>query len=163
MTLMMIMMMISGTLFALIVFSRMLKVHDALIGVVASCSKIAASFVYAFAVTPFMFYFGPVTELIHYVSFIAMRSIASKIVEQDERVSDVVVHAHQLSMADTCFIHFRVVSTRWSASSRPSCRQSTRQCTVKYTRPPSRHFRVPFSSSAVVSRSLPCSSSCGCF
>ncbi|KAG5668431.1 hypothetical protein PVAND_016371 [Polypedilum vanderplanki] len=75
----------SGTFLALVILSRILKIHDALIGIIASLSKIAASFVYAFAMTPFMFYFGPVTEFIHYVSFIAMRSIASKIVEQNER------------------------------------------------------------------------------
>lgn len=64
-----------------------MKIHDALIGAIGSISKILASFIYAFAVTSIQFYFGPVVEFIHYASFIAMRSIASKIVGGDERVS----------------------------------------------------------------------------
>lgn len=60
--------------------------HDSLVGIIGSVSKIAASLVYAFASTPWEFYFGPVLEFFHYASFICMRSIASKLVEQDERV-----------------------------------------------------------------------------
>lgn len=78
---------ILGVILAIFIFSRLLKMHDALIGIFASCSKILASFVYAFASTGWQFYFGPVVEIIHNVSFIVMRSIASKMVEQEERVS----------------------------------------------------------------------------
>lgn len=61
--------------------------HDSLVGIIGSISKIAASFVYAFAVNSFAFYFGPAVEIFHYASFICMRSIASKMVEKEERVS----------------------------------------------------------------------------
>ncbi|KAL7014919.1 hypothetical protein ACKWTF_016195 [Chironomus riparius] len=76
-----------GTITTIFVLSTVLKINDALIGAIGSLSKIMASFIYAFAVTSLQFYFGPVVEFIHYASFIAMRSIASKIVGVDERVS----------------------------------------------------------------------------
>ncbi|XP_070493999.1 lysosomal proton-coupled steroid conjugate and bile acid symporter SLC46A3-like [Chironomus tepperi] len=74
-----------GTITTILLLSTVLKIHDALIGAIGSISKILASFIYAFAVTSLQFYFGPVVEFIHYASFIAMRSIASKIVGPDER------------------------------------------------------------------------------
>lgn len=47
-----------GTVFSVGVFSHLLKMDDALIGVLSCMSKILSSFVYAFAVTPWQLYLG---------------------------------------------------------------------------------------------------------
>ncbi|KAG4067481.1 hypothetical protein HA402_002758 [Bradysia odoriphaga] len=73
-----------GTVFSVGVFSHLLKIDDALIGVMSSMSKILSSFVYAFAVTEWQLYLAPLVELLNGTSFIAMRSIATKLVESDE-------------------------------------------------------------------------------
>ncbi|XP_055371700.1 solute carrier family 46 member 3 isoform X2 [Condylostylus longicornis] len=73
-----------GTLFSVGVLSHMLKIDDALIGVLSSMSKILSSFVYAFAVTTWQLYLAPIVEILNGTSFIAMRSIATKLVEKDE-------------------------------------------------------------------------------
>lgn len=73
-----------GTSFSIGVFSRLLKIDDALIGVMSSMSKILSSFVYGFAVTDWQIYLGCIVEILNGTSFIAMRSIASKIVSSDE-------------------------------------------------------------------------------
>lgn len=74
----------SGTLFSVGVFSHLLKIDDALIGVMSSMSKILSSFVYAFAVTDWQLYIAPIVEILNGTSFIAMRSIASKLVNSNE-------------------------------------------------------------------------------
>lgn len=66
------------------VFSHLLKIDDALIGVMSSMSKILSSFVYAFAVTDWQLYIAPIVEILNGTSFIAMRSIASKLVNSNE-------------------------------------------------------------------------------
>ena len=71
-------------MFSVGVFSHMLKIDDALIGVMSSMSKILSSFIYAFAVTDWQLYLGPIVEILNGTSFIAMRSIASKLVSKDE-------------------------------------------------------------------------------
>lgn len=95
-------------MFSVGVFSHLLKIDDALIGVMSSMSKILSSFVYAFAVTEWQLYLGefhichfhsfrvnktleirvtftaPLVEILNGTSFIAMRSIATKLVESDE-------------------------------------------------------------------------------
>ncbi|XP_055594457.1 tetracycline resistance protein, class A-like [Uranotaenia lowii] len=73
-----------GTLFSVGVFSHMLKIDDALIGVMSCMSKILSSFVYAFAATTWQLYLGPIVEMLNGTSFISMRSIASKLVASDE-------------------------------------------------------------------------------
>lgn len=73
-----------GTLFSVGVFSHLLKIDDALIGVMSSMSKILSSFVYAFAVTDWQLYIAPIVEILNGTSFIAMRSIASKLVNSNE-------------------------------------------------------------------------------
>ncbi|KAL5285026.1 hypothetical protein ACFFRR_007014 [Megaselia abdita] len=73
-----------GTLFSVGVFSHKLKIDDALIGVLSSMSKILSSFVYAFAYLPIHMYLGALVEILNGTSFIAMRSIATKLVEKDE-------------------------------------------------------------------------------
>lgn len=47
-----------GTMFSVGVFSHLLQIDDALIGVMSCMSKILAGFVYAFATTEFVFYLG---------------------------------------------------------------------------------------------------------
>jgi MFS transporter, PCFT/HCP family, solute carrier family 46, member 3 len=76
-----------GTLFSVGVFSHLLKIDDAIIGVFSSMSKIISSFVYAFASNTWQLYMGPIAEILNGTSFIAMRSIASKLVQSDELVS----------------------------------------------------------------------------
>ncbi|KAL4120330.1 hypothetical protein QTP88_013046 [Uroleucon formosanum] len=73
-----------GTMFSVGVFSHKLGIDDALIGVMSCMSKILAGFVYAFAPTAFIFYLAPLVEIINGTSFIAMRSIISKLVPSDE-------------------------------------------------------------------------------
>jgi MFS transporter, PCFT/HCP family, solute carrier family 46, member 3 len=76
-----------GTLVSIGLFSHVLKFDDAIIGVLSSMSKVISSFVYAFAVTTWQFYIGPIAEILNGTSFIAMRSIGSKLVPKDELVS----------------------------------------------------------------------------
>uniref|UniRef100_A0A8D8WW50 Proton-coupled folate transporter n=1 Tax=Cacopsylla melanoneura TaxID=428564 RepID=A0A8D8WW50_9HEMI len=73
-----------GTMFSVGVFSHLLQIDDALIGVISCMSKILAGFVYAFAATPFVFYLGAIVDIVNGTSFIAMRSIISKMVPPDE-------------------------------------------------------------------------------
>jgi hypothetical protein len=73
-----------GTLFSLILFTKILKIDDAALGILSSTSRIVASLVYAFAPTPFVFYLGAIIEILNGTSFIAMRSIISKLVPPDE-------------------------------------------------------------------------------
>lgn len=76
-----------GTLFSVGVFSHLLKIDDAIIGVLSSMSKIISSFVYAFAANTWQLFLGPIAEILNGTSFIAMRSIASKLVQSDELVN----------------------------------------------------------------------------
>ncbi|XP_023720850.1 proton-coupled folate transporter isoform X2 [Cryptotermes secundus] len=73
-----------GTMVSVCVFSHVLKIDDALIGVMSCTSKILASFVYAFSTTDWQIYLAPLVEILNGTSFIAMRSIASKLVPTDE-------------------------------------------------------------------------------
>ncbi|KAF7414591.1 solute carrier family 46 member 3 [Vespula maculifrons] len=73
-----------GTALSVGVFSHILKVDDAIVGIMSCMSKILASFVYAFATTDWMIYLGALVEIVNGTSFIAMRSIASKLVPSDE-------------------------------------------------------------------------------
>lgn len=49
---------VSGTVFSLMFFSKFLKVDDAVLGMISSMSKIAASLLYAFAPSGTIFYIG---------------------------------------------------------------------------------------------------------
>lgn len=73
-----------GTMFALIFFTKYLKIDDAMLGILSSASKILASLVYTFAPSPGVFYIGAIVEMLNGTSFIAMRSIVSKLVSPDE-------------------------------------------------------------------------------
>lgn len=74
----------AGTTFSVSIFSSLLKLDDALIGGMSSLSKVFSSFVYAFSVVEWHMYLGPVAEIIGGTSHIAMRSLASKIVNKEE-------------------------------------------------------------------------------
>ncbi|XP_063974474.1 probable peptidoglycan muropeptide transporter SLC46 [Diachasmimorpha longicaudata] len=73
-----------GTMISVGFFSHFLKIDDALVGVMSCMSKILASLVYSFATEDWMMYLGPIVEIVNGTSFIAMRSIASKLVPTDE-------------------------------------------------------------------------------
>lgn len=61
---------ILGTLFSVGIFSHILKMDDAIIGVISSVSKILSSFVYAFAVTNWQVYLGSYLRLINKMSLV---------------------------------------------------------------------------------------------
>ncbi|XP_050308305.1 proton-coupled folate transporter-like isoform X2 [Anthonomus grandis grandis] len=73
-----------GTAVSVGVFSHLMKIDDGIIGIYSSMSKILSSFVYGFAMTSLVFYLGAIVEILNGTSFIAMRSIASKLVPSDE-------------------------------------------------------------------------------
>ncbi|XP_063379508.1 lysosomal proton-coupled steroid conjugate and bile acid symporter SLC46A3-like [Cydia fagiglandana] len=73
-----------GTVFSLIVFSKILKWHDSLLGIISTISKIVGSFVYCFAATATIFYMAPLVEILNGTSLLAIRSIMSKLVAPDE-------------------------------------------------------------------------------
>ncbi|XP_063905076.1 probable peptidoglycan muropeptide transporter SLC46 [Zophobas morio] len=75
---------VAGTIFSLMFFTKFLKVDDAVLGMVSNMSKILASIVYAFAPSSTIFYIGAILEALNGTSFIAMRSIISKMVPPDE-------------------------------------------------------------------------------
>ncbi|GLV39720.1 uncharacterized protein CBL_08214 [Carabus blaptoides fortunei] len=73
-----------GTTVAISVFSQWLQLDDLLLATIACCSKVAAAFVYAFAPTTTVFYFAPFISIVSGSGSIAMRSIATKLVAQNE-------------------------------------------------------------------------------
>ncbi|XP_063620968.1 lysosomal proton-coupled steroid conjugate and bile acid symporter SLC46A3-like isoform X2 [Cydia splendana] len=73
-----------GTVFSLIVFSKILKWHDSMLGIISTISKIFGSFIYCFAATATIFYIAPLVEILNGTSLLAMRSIMSKLVAPDE-------------------------------------------------------------------------------
>lgn len=73
-----------GTLFSVGVFSHVLKYDDAIIGVISCTSKILSGFMYAFATKTWHIYVAPLIEVFNGTSFIAMRSMISKLVDKDE-------------------------------------------------------------------------------
>ncbi|XP_011874618.1 PREDICTED: solute carrier family 46 member 3 isoform X2 [Vollenhovia emeryi] len=73
-----------GTAISVGIFSHILKIDDAIVGIMSCTSKILASFVYAFAKSAWMVYVAAIVEIVNGTSFIAMRSIASKLVPTEE-------------------------------------------------------------------------------
>ncbi|KAG5889734.1 hypothetical protein JTB14_010208 [Gonioctena quinquepunctata] len=73
-----------GTMFSLAFFAKYLKLDDSILGMISSGSKILGALFYAFAPTPLFFYLGALAEVLNATSFIAMRSIISKLVPSDE-------------------------------------------------------------------------------
>lgn len=66
------------------VFSHLLKFDDAVIGMISCTSKILAGFMYAFSTKTWHIYIAPLIEIFNGTSFIAMRSMVSKLVSRDE-------------------------------------------------------------------------------
>ncbi|XP_053603020.1 probable peptidoglycan muropeptide transporter SLC46 [Plodia interpunctella] len=75
---------LAGTLFSISIFSDFMKLDDTVVGIISCTSKILASFIFAFATTTFEIYMAPLVEIFNGTSFIAMRSIASKLVTSEE-------------------------------------------------------------------------------
>ncbi|XP_063241106.1 proton-coupled folate transporter-like [Bacillus rossius redtenbacheri] len=73
-----------GTMIAMTVFCKVLKMDDGLVGFIGCISKIAASFLFAFSYAPWMLYAGQVVEMLSGAGVIAMRASASKLVPADE-------------------------------------------------------------------------------
>ncbi|GBP87768.1 hypothetical protein EVAR_28650_1 [Eumeta japonica] len=73
-----------GTLFSISLFSHYLKLDDTILGIISCSSKIVAAFAYAFARNNLEIYIAPLLEILNGTSFIAMRSIASKLVNGEE-------------------------------------------------------------------------------
>ncbi|XP_035458912.2 proton-coupled folate transporter-like [Spodoptera frugiperda] len=73
-----------GTLFSISIFSDFMKLDDTVVGIISCTSKILASFIFAFATTTTEIYIAPLVEIFNGTSFIAMRSIASKLVNSEE-------------------------------------------------------------------------------
>ncbi|XP_022164162.1 uncharacterized protein LOC111029461 [Myzus persicae] len=75
---------IVGVGFSIGVLSHLLKLDDALIGVIACISKVLAGLVFAFAPSELYFYIGAVVDVMSGTTYIVMRSILSKIVPHAE-------------------------------------------------------------------------------
>lgn len=102
-------------------------------------SKIISSFVYAFAANTWQLYLGPLAEILNGTSFIAMRSIASKLVQSDELVRLKINFMIKLYDLKKTFLREKLI--RYLASVKRSCHYSTRQCIRKFTEQQSIHYR----------------------
>ncbi|XP_038211169.1 proton-coupled folate transporter-like [Zerene cesonia] len=75
---------LAGTTIAVTIFSKLLKMHDALIGVIATSCKIVSSIVYGLAPNRNWFFSGPVFDFFGNSGTTVVRSLGTKIVEPDE-------------------------------------------------------------------------------
>ncbi|KAK9693845.1 Major Facilitator Superfamily [Popillia japonica] len=75
---------ILGTIFSLLFFSKHLKLDDAVLGMISTVSKIVGSIVFAFAPNSTIFYLAVLVEMLNGTSFIALKSITSKLVPAEE-------------------------------------------------------------------------------
>ncbi|CAH2235030.1 proton-coupled folate transporter-like [Pararge aegeria] len=75
---------IFGTAIAVIVFSKRLQMHDALIGIIATSSKVVSSCVYGLAPNRSWFYSGPIFDLFGNSGSTVVRSLGTKVVIPDE-------------------------------------------------------------------------------
>ncbi|KAF5291309.1 hypothetical protein FQA39_LY03460 [Lamprigera yunnana] len=73
-----------GTIFSLTVLSKYFKLDDAVLGIISGTGKFFSAFVFAFAPNETVFYLGIGVEMLSGTSFIALRSITSKLVPADE-------------------------------------------------------------------------------
>ncbi|CAH0727980.1 unnamed protein product, partial [Brenthis ino] len=73
-----------GTIFSIMVFSKYLKWHDSVLGIISTLSKIASSFVYCFAPNERIFFIAPLVDILNGTSLLALRAIVSKLVAVDE-------------------------------------------------------------------------------
>ncbi|XP_063531903.1 proton-coupled folate transporter-like [Cydia strobilella] len=73
-----------GTIFSISLFSKYMNLDDTILGIISNVSKIVAAFAYAFARNDLEIYLAPLLEILNGTSFIAMRSIATKLVSGEE-------------------------------------------------------------------------------
>ncbi|KAJ8732509.1 hypothetical protein PYW07_015108 [Mythimna separata] len=74
----------AGTFFSVTLFSNYMKLNDSLLGLISNMSKICAAFVYAFASTTWHIYLAPAIDMLSGISFIAIQSISTKLVDGEE-------------------------------------------------------------------------------
>ncbi|CAI6344703.1 unnamed protein product [Macrosiphum euphorbiae] len=75
---------VAGSAICIGLFSRVLRIDDSLIGVVACAGKIVAGICYALATEGWVYYLGPLVDIMGGTIFITSRSIMAKIVKPDE-------------------------------------------------------------------------------
>ncbi|XP_049876744.1 proton-coupled folate transporter-like [Pectinophora gossypiella] len=75
---------IAGTAVAVTLFSKKMKMHDAVLGVIATACKVASSFVYGLAPTKQWFYSGPAFDFFGNTGVTAIRSLGTKVVKPNE-------------------------------------------------------------------------------
>ncbi|KAF5269814.1 hypothetical protein FQR65_LT05860 [Abscondita terminalis] len=73
-----------GAMVALSLFTKYLRLDDALLGVISSVSKILGGIMYILARIPELFYVGTLLEVFNGTAFVASRSILTKLVSQEE-------------------------------------------------------------------------------
>ncbi|XP_072942841.1 proton-coupled folate transporter-like [Epargyreus clarus] len=75
---------LAGTTIAITIFSKLLKMHDAILGVIATLCKVLGSLMYAFAPTKTWLYTAPVLDFFGNTGAPAIRSLGTKVVQPDE-------------------------------------------------------------------------------
>ncbi|RVE42131.1 hypothetical protein evm_013219 [Chilo suppressalis] len=75
---------IVGTAIAVTVFSKWMSMHDCVLGIIATTSKVLSSLVYGLAPTRDWFFAGPVFDIFGNVGVTAIRSLGTKIVDPDK-------------------------------------------------------------------------------
>ncbi|XP_047997456.1 proton-coupled folate transporter-like [Leguminivora glycinivorella] len=73
-----------GTAVAVTLFSKFMKMHDAILGVIATTCKVISSIVYALAPTRPWFYSGPFFDFFGGTGVTAIRSLGTKVVAPEE-------------------------------------------------------------------------------
>ncbi|XP_031333157.1 solute carrier family 46 member 3-like isoform X2 [Photinus pyralis] len=74
-----------GTIVALAVLSKYLKLRDTTVGMICYTGKFFAAFLYAFARTPLLYCLGVFVEMLSSTTHITLRSLATKLVSEDEQ------------------------------------------------------------------------------
>lgn len=75
---------LTGNFAAIVIFSKWLKFDDAILGAISSISKICGGIVFILAEKSFLFYIGALIEAFNGTSFVASRSIITKLVEEKD-------------------------------------------------------------------------------
>ncbi|XP_031352581.1 uncharacterized protein LOC116180821 isoform X2 [Photinus pyralis] len=75
---------LTGNFAAILIFSKWLKFDDAVLGAISSVSKICGGIVFMLAEKSFVFYIGALIEAFNGTSFVASRSIITKLVEEKD-------------------------------------------------------------------------------
>lgn len=75
---------ILGTSTAAVVLSKYFKIHDDLIGAIATSSKVLSSFMYGLAPNKTWFYTAPVIDFLGNTGTIVVRSLGTKVVQPED-------------------------------------------------------------------------------